>query len=133
MTELKSLQTWLALEHESIWIYQLIGARVSELTEPATTQAAAHRQRRNQLSKTITALGGKPVGTQLSYDVAAVKDKKSAQLLARGVEARIAAACVGLVAVTEDNRRALAIDGIRTAALTQVRWGGSAEPFPGLD
>ena len=133
MSEISGLQNWLALEHESIWIYQLIGARVAELTAPANGQAAAHRRRRDQLGKMITALGSNPVATELSYDVAPVIDGKAARKLARGVEARIAAACVSMVAVLADADREMAVDGLRTAALTQVRWGGSAEPFPGLD
>ena len=43
MTRLDDLQTWLALEHEAVWLYGMIGARVDGLARPARTSYDAHR------------------------------------------------------------------------------------------
>ncbi len=132
-TELALTQNWLALTHEAIWVYGLIGARISTLAEPAAQQVAAHRTARDRLSDRVTSLDGRPVETEAAYDVADPTRPEDARSLARDVESRIAATCVRLVAVTTDDARERAIRGLRTSALAQLRWGGSPEPFPGLD
>ncbi len=128
-----NLQNWLALEHEAIWTYQLIGARVPKLADAASKQIAAHQRRRDLLTLELSKAGKKPVPTKVAYDVAAVNNAARARQLARDVESRICAICVDLVGQSTGADRELAIDGLRKAALVQVRWGGTAEPFPGLD
>lgn len=132
-TELALTQNWLALTHEAIWVYGLIGARINSLAEAAAEQVAAHRATRDRLSDRVTSLGGRPVETKSAYDVADPAGSNDALTLARDLESRVAATCVRLVAVTTDDVRERAIRGLRTAALAQLRWGGTPEPFPGLD
>lgn len=131
--ELTATQRWLALEHEAVWTYGLIGARVPDLADRARTQDTAHRRTRDRLHARVRSIGGRPVGTLATYAVPEPSDVASARALAQDVEARIAAACVRLVAVTENRARDRAVDGLRDAALAQVRWGAAPEPFPGLD
>ncbi len=133
MSELSLTQNWLALEHEAIWVYALVGARHRDLEDAARRQESAHRATRDRLSAVVTALGGSPVATQATYDVDDPADADAARALARDVESRICATCVQLVAVTQDDARDRAVRGLRTAALVQVRWAGAPEPFPGLD
>lgn len=131
--ELAGTQRWLALEHEAIWTYGLIGARFAPLTDRARTQDAAHRRTRDRLQVRVRALGGRPVGPAPTYAVVDPADLSAGRALAQDVEARIAAACVRLVAVTTDRARDRAVDGLRDAAVARVRWGAAPEPFPGLD
>lgn len=131
--ELVATQRWLALEHEAIWTYGLIGARFADLADGARAQDTAHRRTRDRLQARIRALGGRPVGPAPAYAVVDPADAAAGRALAQDVEARIAAACVRLVAVTTNRDRDHAVDGLRDAALAQVRWGAAPEPFPGLD
>lgn len=133
MSRLALTQNWLALDHEAIWIGGLVGARFGELEGAARDLVAAHEASRDRLAAAVRDLGGAPVATQPSYDVDDPRDPAAAKALVRDVEARIGATCVRLVALTQDDDRARATTGLRTAALTQIRWGGSPEPFPGLD
>lgn len=126
-------QTWFALEQEAVWVYGLIGARVRDLRDDALAQLAAHEVVRDRLASRLIDLGARPAAPQASYDVRTPDNAKSGRALARTVEARIAAACARLVAVTFDEDRADAVRGLRTAALARVSWGGTPEPFPGLD
>lgn len=132
-SELDLTQRWLALTHEAIWLYGLIGARIPAFAEAATDQITFHEGTRDRLSDRVRSLGGKPVSTEPSYDVPAPQQPTQGQSLAQEVESRIAATCVRLVAVTTEHARDLAVRGLHTAALTQLRWGGAPEPFPGLD
>lgn len=131
--ELAATQRWLALEHEAIWTYGLIGARFADLADRARAQDAAHRRTRDRLHAAVRILGGRPVATQTAYAVADPADAATARVLAQDVEARIVAACVSLVAVTTERNRDSAVEGARTAATAGLRWGAAPEPFPGLD
>lgn len=131
--ELQLTQRWLALEHEAIWTLALVGARFPALADAAERSLAAHEVTRDRLGDVVRSLGGRPVATQPSYDVAVPRDAKAARALLTDVESRIAAVCVRLVAETADKARDRAVRGLRDAALAQVRWGANPEPFPGLD
>ncbi|SKB03358.1 DUF4439 domain-containing protein [Aeromicrobium choanae] len=132
-TELRLTQRWLALEHEAIWTLGLVGARVPALADAAEDALATHSTTRDRLSDAVRKLGGSPVATQPSYDVAEPTNAATGRTLVRDVESRIAAACVRLVAATTDQARDRAVRGLRAAAVAEVRWGGEPDPFPGLD
>ncbi|MFS0885661.1 DUF4439 domain-containing protein [Aeromicrobium sp. 179-A 4D2 NHS] len=131
--EIEATRRWLALEHEAVWTCGLIGARFPELAEAARSSMSAHRSTRDRLVTRVAALGGRPVGARPAYAVPDPADAAAGRALAQDVEARIAAACVRLVAVTQDRARDRAVDGLRDAATAQVAWGAAPEPFPGLD
>jgi len=131
--ELDLAQRRLALEHEAVWTYGLVGARFPSLAEAARTALAAHRSARDRVARRVTALGGRPVGTRAAYDVPDPADETAGRSLAQDLEARIAAVCVGTVAVTQDRVRDRAVQDLRDAAMAGLRWGAAPEPFPGLD
>lgn len=133
MTEIDRTRTWLALEHEAIWTYGLVGARVEALADAARAAIRSHESTRDRLAAALAALGGAPVAPRSAYAVPVPTDVASARALARDVEARIAAACLGVVEVTADEARDRAVAGLRAAARACVRWGATPEPFPGLD
>lgn len=132
MSEVSLTRRWLRLEDEAIWTYGLIGARVPDLRAAARRQVTAHKTTRDRLLAVLASLGGEPGVAPPTYDVAPPDDAGAGRALAQDVEARIAACCVRLVAVTTDDARDRATAGLRTAALTGLRWDAPAEPFPGL-
>ena len=133
MTRLVDLQAWLALEHEAVWLYGMIGARVDRLATPARTSYDAHRTVRDGLRVKVHEAGGQPVGAALTYGDERVDSPRAARTAARSIEERIAAACLTLFGDAERDGRRLAMAGLRRAALAALEWGAPARAFPGLD
>lgn len=132
MTRLEDVQAWLALEHEAVWLYGMIGARVDRLAEPARTSYDAHRAVRDRLRRLVDVAGGQPVGPALTYGNERIDSPKAARAAAAGIEERIAAACVTLFGNAGRDGRPFAMSGLRRAALAALDWGASARAFPGL-
>ncbi len=133
MTRLDDLQTWLALEHEAVWLYGLIGARVDGVATSARTSYDAHRLVRDRLIAMVDRAGGEPVGPALTYGDRRVDSTKDARATASSVEERIAAACVTVFGGADDEGRRFAMSGLRRAALAALDWGAPVRAFPGLD
>ncbi|MCW2790110.1 MAG: hypothetical protein JWP56_2413 [Aeromicrobium sp.] len=133
MTTTEAWQGWLALEHEAVWLYPVIGARFDALAERARGSHAAHRSTRDRLLARLHALDVEPEAARLTYDVTALRTAKQAVRAARRVERGIAAACIALVGESADeDTRTYAITGLRRAALADRTWGGPPRAFPGL-
>ena len=49
MTDLESLQAWLAIEHEAVWVYGVIGGRRDDLSDEAKDAWNRHRDTRDKL------------------------------------------------------------------------------------
>jgi len=133
VTRLDDLQAWLALEHEAVWLYGLIGARVDNLARPASTSYDAHRAARDRLRKQVDDAGGQPVGPALTYGDDRIDSAKDARTAASNVEERIAAACVTVFGTVGQDGRRFAMSGLRRAALAALDWGAPVRAFPGLD
>jgi hypothetical protein len=132
MTSNEALRKWLALEHEAVWFYAQVGGRFSQVASTARTSYAAHVGVREVLLERLHRAGVDPVGTELAYDVGTLRTPADARKFARGVESRIAAACLTLVGVVEGDDRRFATSALRRAALAELTWGGRATAFPGL-
>ena len=133
MTRLDDLQAWLALEHEAVWLYGMIGARVDRLARPASTSYDAHRVVRDRLLRLVDGAEGEPVGPALTYGDDRVDSAKDARAAASNIEERIAAACVMLFGHTGRDERRFAMSGLRRAAVAALDWGAPVRAFPGLD
>ena len=133
MTRLDDLQAWLALEHEAVWLYGMIGARVDGLSERASTSYDAHRLVRDRLLELVDSEEGRPVSPALTYGDERVDTANDAQTAASDVEERIAAACVTLFGHSGRDERRFAMSGLRRAALAALDWGAPVRAFPGLD
>lgn len=133
MTRLQDLQAWLALEHEAVWLYGMIGARVDRLDKPARSSYDAHRAVRDRLRELVHEAGGQPVGPALAYGDERVDSLRVARTSARSIEERIAAACLTLFGDLERDGRRHAMAGLRRAALAALDWGAPVRAFPGLD
>jgi len=133
MSRLDDLQAWLALEHEAVWLYGVIGGRVGALTKPARTSYDAHRAARDRLLAVVDDTGGRPAAPALGYGDGLIDDRGEARQAAQDVEQRIAAACVALLGAAGRDSRELAVSGLRRAALAALDWGAPPRAFPGLD
>lgn len=132
MTAVSAMQQWLAVEHEAVWLYSLVGARFSSLTDQARRTRDTHLVARDDLLDRLHKAGAEPVATGLSYDVGPLKTQDEARKAVRDVEGRIAAATLALVGEASGVTRDLATKALRRAALTDLTWGGAPVAFPGL-
>jgi hypothetical protein len=133
-TTTRALQSVLAAEHATIYGYGVAGAR---LTGAARRRAVAaydgHRTRRDELVALIVSRGDQPVTAASSYTLpAAVRSADDAVLLATLLEERLAAVWADAVGALSGKLRALAIGGLRDAAVRAAMWRGGSVPFPGL-
>jgi hypothetical protein len=132
MARVDDLQRWLALEHEAVWLYGVIGARVRGLRNQAGVSYDAHRAVRDRLLQAIADRGGRPVGTALTYGNERIDTRRVARHAASDVETRIAAACLTAFGPADTSGRRLAMAGLRRSALAALDWGADPRAFPGL-
>ena len=126
------LQHWLALEHEAVWQYGLIGGRFDDLRDHAEAAWQEHRAARDHLSEVISTAGPTPVGPAMSYGAPAPTPAR-ARAVARGVEKRVAAAALtALGASGKRAERRFAVSRVRAAARAAIIWGDQPRAFPGL-
>jgi hypothetical protein len=132
MTSEQALQQWLALEHEAVWFYAQVGGRFSAVAPTARTSYATHVGVREALLERLHKAGVEPTTTALAYGVGKLRNADDARKFARGLESRIAAACLTLVGVVEGEDRTFATAALRKAALAELTWGSHPSAFPGL-
>lgn len=133
-TTTRALQTLLAGEHATIYGYGVAGARLSGVQRSRALSAYnSHRARRDQLEALVRARGAQPVAAAASYDLpSAVTSADDAVILATALEERLAAVWADAVSALSGNRRALAVRGLRDAAVSAAQWRGGSVAFPGL-
>lgn len=139
MTTLAALQTTLAAEHAAIYVYGALGAQTSQSAAPALFAAlssayAEHRGRRDLLVREITDLGGSPVASAVSYELAAgLTTVAGVTRAALDLERSCAATYAALVANTVGARRRWAINALTDAAVRALVFRGTPEMLPGAD
>ena len=136
MTELDALQTALAAEHAALWVDGVLGAQTSRTAEPLTYAALvgaydAHRARRDDLRRRISALGADPVAAAPAYDVGPVKTTADVLRTAVRVEERCCEAYAAVVAALPAGRRAWAVAALTECAVRSRGLGGPPDVFPG--
>jgi hypothetical protein len=132
--ELKALQAALGAEHAAVYGYGVVGGTIGEeRREEAREGYDAHRARRDELARAIRDVGGKPVAANAAYALPfPVRDAGSAVRLAADLEERVAGVYSDLVRACAGDRRRMAAEGLREAAVRAVRWRGGSVAFPGL-
>ncbi|KAA1376510.1 DUF4439 domain-containing protein [Aeromicrobium fastidiosum] len=128
----QAVQAWLALEHEAVWLYPVVGARVDGLRKRAGTSYRAHRDTRDALLAAVRSLGLEPVVAALGYAAGPLTTRAQASAAAQSLESRISAATLTLAGEAEGDLRALAITHLRRSALAELTWGAEPKAFPGL-
>jgi hypothetical protein len=132
-----ALQQALAAEHAAYYVYGVLGGRVSRSRTPAladalTTAYLDHGRRRDELEGLVRGAGATPVAAAPAYDAPRTLGTP-AQLTdtALRVERACATSYAALVgAVTGDARR-WAVQALTATAVSETRFGGTAEAFPG--
>ncbi len=139
MSPLEALQTTLAGEHAAVYVYGVVGGRVSVSAEPELwnkVRAAytVHRGRRDQLTTMVRAADGDPVAAEVSY-VLPNPATTPPQLVrvARELEARSATVYAEMVGSTAGAHRQWAIDALEDAAVRVLGFGAAPAVFPGID
>ena len=132
MTSAETLQDWLVLEHEAVWLYPIIGARFDAVAASARRSYGAHRNLRDALLARLHDMDIEPLPTALGYDVGRLRTEAQALAAAQQVERGIAATCLTLAGDSTGDLRAYATAGLRRAALAELAWGGDPDAFPGL-
>jgi len=126
-----SWQAWLAVEHEAVWLYGLIGGRVEDLRDAAKTAWNRHRDTRDRLASQIHAAGADPAGPQLGYQGVAVNSAADARRAAQTIEAKVEIAA--LACISDTAHRPEVVAALRAAARAAASWGAKPTAFPGLD
>ena len=125
---LESWQTWLAVEHEAVWLYGLIGGRIDDLTDAARVAWNRHRDTRDWLTVSIRSAGGEPDGPHLGYREAAVDSIADARRAAQTIEAKVEIAA--LACISDTACRSDIVAALRAAARSAASWGARPTAFP---
>jgi len=138
MKPIQAMQAALAGEHAAVYVYGVIGARVSPSSAPTLwnqvhTAYAAHRGRRDQLLTMVRAAAAQPVAAEVSY-VLPNPARTATQLIGASLdlERRCCAVYADMVASTSGASRQWAIDALCEAAVRQLGFGGEPQVFPGI-
>jgi hypothetical protein len=132
------MQRALAGEHAAVYVYGVLGGRVSDSRSPALADQlaaayAVHRGRRDQLTGLVRRAGADPVAADLSYQVPnAATTEAQLREAARTVEQRCAAVYADMVGSTSRADRAYAVRALTDTALRELTFGGRPTPYPGV-
>ena len=130
-----ALQAALGAEHAAVYGYVVAGAHLAGARQKAAARDwAAHEAARDTLAAMIIALGGQPVAAAAAYQLPfPVHSAPAAVMLAAFLEDRVAAAYLGVVAISEARLRMFGGRALQSAALRATSWRGVTLAFPGLE
>jgi len=131
----RALQTALDAENAAVYGYGPVGAHLTGTMQKAAVRYwVAHQMARDTLAAMITALGAQPVAAAAAYQLPfPVHDEQTAAALAALLEDRVAAAYLGLVALSDARLRMFGARALQSAALRATSWRGQSLAFPGLE
>lgn len=138
MTPLEALQATLAGEHAAVYLYGVIGGRVSGTSQPVLAQRVwdaytLHRGRRDQLTTMVRAAKGDPVAAHVSYELPdAATTPDQLERAALQIEERCAALYADMVGGTWGASRQWALEALVDAAVRLLGFGGRPDSFPGI-
>lgn len=133
-----ALQESLAAEHAAVYVFAGIGGATSQaaaatLYADLTSAYQAHRLRRDRWDAALRDLDQQPVAAEATYRLPAdLASPRQAREAALEVERRCAAVYASLVAASTGDERVEAMTALVESALTQLRFGGEPESFPGV-
>ncbi len=145
MTPVQALQRTLAGEHAALYVYGVLGGRVSDsahprLAERLTSAYTTHRGRRDELTDRVRAAGEDPVAAEVSYELpgtdrpglAAQLDAAAITAAALVTEQRCAVTYAEAVGATSGADRRWAVAALTDAAVRELGFGGAPQPWPGV-
>ncbi len=132
-----ALRDLLATEHQAVYAYGVLGARL-DLAERAAALSAlhSHQAARDVLASRLRGLGAEVPGPALAYDVE-VTGRAGALVLAVRVESELGVRWRDLVGLTDDvSLRRLAVQqlsdtAVRAATWRRTRGVAATVPLPG--
>ncbi len=127
---IESWQAWLAVEHEAVWLFGLIGGRIDEFSDAARAEWNRHRDTRDWLTALIRAAGAEPDGPLLAYQDTPIDTVADAQRAAQTLETKVEIASLGCI--SDATHRPEVVAALRAAARAEADWGASPTAFPGL-
>ncbi len=132
--DIAALQAALAAEQATCYGYGVVGSHLSGVDAAAATRDwIAHEQARDNLTAIITSAGATPVPAAVAYQLPiTVQTAAQAKSLAVILEDDVAMAYMRLVAVSDEELRALGASGVTAAALRAAAWRQGTVAFPGL-
>ena len=132
--DIAALQAALAAEQAASYGYGVVGSHLTGAKfTAATAEYVAHERARDTLTAMIAARGGRPRPAAAAYQLPiTVTTNKQAVALAIMLERQVAAAYLGLVAVSDPALRTFAAQNMRDAAVREARWSDLPQAFPGL-
>lgn len=139
MTEVDALQTTLAAEHAAVFVLGALGGRTSrsatpDLFDAVSSAYAAHRARRDTLTREIRDLGATPVAAEAAYELPRLLETpEQVTRAALEVERGCATTYAWLVANAAGRVRRQAIAALNEAAVRELVFRGTPEMFPGTD
>jgi hypothetical protein len=116
-----------------VYAYGIVGARTSGGQRSSATDGFnAHRARRDQIRRLITARGGTPSEARAAYDLPfPVSAARDAARLAALVEDRVTAAYLELASVDDSTLRRLAALAMQECTVRGYGWRPAIAAFPG--
>jgi hypothetical protein len=138
MTPLEAVQQTLAGEHAAVYVYGVLGGRVSaseqpDLADRLVSAYTTHRGRRDQLTAMARAADGEPVAAEVSYQLPnAAVTARQLTAAARITEQRCAGVYAAMVGSTARANRQWAIDALTDTAVRLLGFGGRPDSFPGI-
>jgi uncharacterized protein DUF4439 len=129
-----ALQSALAAEHAAVYGYGVAGAYLTGSSRAtATADWVAHQETRDTLESMLRSRGAQPVAAAVGYQLpVAVRTPAEAAQLAVIMEDRVAAAYLGLVALTDTAIRQFGAEQLQASAVRATAWRGTTVAFPGL-
>ncbi|MEO6470353.1 MAG: DUF4439 domain-containing protein [Aeromicrobium sp.] len=129
---ISGLQGCLAIEHEALWLYAYVGARVTAISRQAHDSYESHRKSRDVLIAMLHDSQASLPAPATDYASGNATSPSQARAIVRSIEAKVEAANLVLVGSSEGLDREFALKGLRRAALASLAWGGAPVAFPGL-
>lgn len=128
----EALANWLTIEHEAVWTYPIISARVDSRTGSAAAAYRRHERIVRRLERHLETLGVEAPAPQVSYDIGRLTSAQHADRRARSVEDRATAAALATIGASEGPMRRWALRMMGLSAEARVHWNGEPEALPGI-
>ncbi len=131
MNESEALASALSTEHQAIYAYGVLGARLDDSTRSLALAAFdAHRTRRNALLAALRTRKLPAPGPAASYDVTVASPSQALALAVR-VESEVGVRWRDVVGSTDDPMlRALSVPALQDSAVRAARWRRVAGTIP---
>jgi hypothetical protein len=138
MTPLQALQQTLAGEHAAVYVYGVLGGRLSAAEHPelmgrVVDAYSTHVRRRDHVTALVAARGAEPVAAEISYRLPnAALTAAEIAAAALVTEQRCANVYAQTVGSTSRSDRRWAVEALVDTAVRQLGLGGRPDEFPGV-